>query len=250
MSKLWRGALAAAAIALGTQSVLAQKMNGCPAGQAMQSSDPSGKNVTCVVVPDIAPILDLIGGLTERDIVGRWSVSGPTSCLQSSRGFNADFSPIVTSGTATIVSQITASSNGTRTFNANGTGSAGGTTQAMTHGATVHGVVGSGPAGGASVSTFDAPFTWRIEPDGTLFIDDSSSIPQFFTAPPSRVGFSVTIENLPPYVGHISKDRRTIVLTHPGMSIETSVFRNPANVELGRTERFCARHRILTRLPD
>ena len=54
MSILWRCALAAAAIALGAQSVLAQKMNGCPTGQAMQSSDPSGKNVTCVPIPDTA----------------------------------------------------------------------------------------------------------------------------------------------------------------------------------------------------
>src|SRR4249920_1420038 len=56
MNTRWRCALGAAVIALGAQSALADKMNGCPAGQAMQSSDPSGKNVTCVPIPDTSAL--------------------------------------------------------------------------------------------------------------------------------------------------------------------------------------------------
>jgi hypothetical protein len=40
------------------------------------------------------------------------------------------------------------------------------------------------------------------------------------------------------------------VLTHATMAIETSVLRNPSGAELGRTPRFCARERVLTRLAD
>jgi len=270
MTMGWRCAFAAAAIALGAQSVLAQPVNGCPPGQAMQSSDPSGKRITCVPIPDTANILNLlnaetaareaadqglharIDGLTEADIVGRWSVSGTTSCLQSSNGFNANMSPLIPPTGSTTVSQLSGTFLGTRTFNPGGTGHSVGTSHTMSFPGTFFGMTFSGIAGtgGASVATLDAGFTWIIQADGTLQIDDDNSIAQPFTAPPSRVGFTVTIANVPPFVGHISKDRRTITLTHPGMSIETSTLRDPAGVALFSTPRFCARARVLTRLPD
>jgi hypothetical protein len=124
----------------------------------------------------------------------------------------------------------------------------------MTFPGTFHGLtfagVGNGPAGGASVATVDASFTWSIQPDGTLLIDDDNTIPQPFTAPPIRIGSTATIENLPPFVGHISKDKKTIMLTHPEMAVETSVLRNSSGTVTNTTPRFCARHRVLTRLPD
>lgn len=272
MTMRLRCALAAAAIALGAQSVLAQKMNGCPPGQAMQSSDPSGHKITCVPIPDTANILNLLNAetaareaadqalharidrLTEADIVGRWSVSGTTSCLQSSNGFNTTtMTPLIPATGSTTVSQLSGTFIGTRTFNAGGTGHSVGTSHTMTFPGTFFGTTFSGIAGtgGASVATLDAGFTWTIQADGTLLIDDDSTIPQPFTAPPLRVGFAVTILNVPPFVGHISKDRRTITLTHPGMSIETSTVLDPAGVAaFPPTPRFCARARVLTRLPD
>ena len=271
MTMRWRCAFAAAAIALGAQSVLAQPVNGCPPGQAMQSSDPSGRTITCVPIPDTANILNLlnaetaareagdqalharIDGLTEADIVGRWSVSGTTSCLQSSNGFNTTtMTPLIPATGSTTVSQISGTFIGTRTFNAGGTGHSVGTSHSMTFPGTFFGTTFSGIAGtgGGSVATLDAGFTWTIEADGTLLIDDGTIV-QPFTAPPSRVGFTVTIANVPPFVGHISKDRRTITLTHPGMSIETSTVHDPAGVvAFPPTPRFCARARVLTRLPD
>jgi len=267
MSRIWRSTLAAMAIALGAQSVAAQPVNGCPAGQAIQSSDASGRNITCVSVGDGAAlqaetaarqamdanILSMLGELTEANIVGRWSMSGTTNCLQSSTGFNANFSPLIPPTGSAFVSQLSGTFIGTRTFNADGTGRSVGTSHSMTFPGTFHGAgfagVGSG-GGGASVAPLDAGFTWSIQPDGTLLIDDDSTIPQTFTAPPSRVGSTVTIENVPVFVGSISKDRRTITLTHPGMSIETSVFRDGVTGVETRTPRFCARHRVLTRLPD
>ena len=281
MNTRWRCALGAAVIALGAQSALAQKMNGCPAGQAMQSSDPSGKSVTCVPIPDTSALQQQITNeaaarqaadgaeaaarqaadnalgarideLTEADIVGKWSVSGPTSCLLSNRGFNADFSPVVITGQPTIVTQLTATSIGTRTFNADGTGTAAGTTQAMTHAGVIVGVLGTDGAGSANVSGFtNQPFTWHIQSDGKLFIDDAGPIVQVASAPASRKDWTFTIDRLPPYEGYISKDKKTIVMTHPVMQIETSTTRDQNEVVLGSpTPRFCARHRVLTRLPD
>lgn len=268
MNRIWRTTLAAVAIALGAQSAAAQSGSGCSPGQAMQSSDASGRNITCVPIVDAAAlqaetaareamdanILSIVGQLTETDIVGRWAMSGTTNCLQSSTGFNANFNPLIPTTGSAFVSQLSGTFIGTRTFNADGTGRSVGTSHTMTFPGTFHGLgfagVGTGPAGGASVAPLDAGFTWSIQPDGTLLIDDDSTIPQTFTAPPFRIGSTVTIENVPPFVGHISKDRRTITLTHPGMSIETSVFRDGVTGAEFRTPRFCARHRVLTRLPD
>src|SRR5882762_2582091 len=140
MSRHWSHAVATAALALGAQSAFAQHVIGCPAGQALQALDVSGRRFVCVPIPDTAAlqgqisneaaareamdanILNMlnaetaarqaadnalgarIDGLSEADIVGRWAVSGTTSCLQSSRNFNADFNPVVTSGIPTFVS--------------------------------------------------------------------------------------------------------------------------------------------------
>src|SRR5436305_15269093 len=67
MTKALRGALAAiAAGALFTavQGASAQPVNGCPAGQAMQASDPSGRNVRCVPIPDVSGLQGQIGAET------------------------------------------------------------------------------------------------------------------------------------------------------------------------------------------
>ena len=212
----------------------------------MQSSDPSGRNVTCVSIPD-----------TEADIVGTWSVSGPTSCLVSSRGFNADLAPVQIFEPApqpTIVTQLTATSMGTRTFNADGTGTASGSTQALTFAGDVVTVLGTAGAGGAAVSSFtNHPFTWHIQPDGKLHIDDAGPIVQVASAPASRAGWTFTIDKTPAYEGFISKDKKTIVMTHPAIQLEISITLdqngNPP-LNSAPSQRLCTRHRILTRLAD
>jgi hypothetical protein len=233
---------ALAVMSLGVDPVLAQPVNGCPAGQAMQSSDASGRKVTCVPVT---------GG--ESDIIGTWAVTGTTSCLAATGGFNPqNFAPLVTT-TPTTVSQLAGTFIGTRTFYAGGTGRSVGTSHSVTFPSTIYAVGAPsfpGGTGAASTASLDASFTWIIKPDGTLVIDDGSTIAQPFTSPPSLLGQTVTIENMPPYAGYISKDKRTIVLTHPAMSLETSVRRDASGAEQPpRSPRYCARARVLTRLP-
>lgn len=244
MRAVLRCAFAAAVLALGAQHALAQPVNGCPDGQAMQSSDPSGHRITCVPVQ-----------VAETDIIGRWAITGTTNCLLASAGFDAQtLSPVIPTAGINIVSNFASTFIGMRTFFAGGTGRSVGTSHTISFPQAVYGggrapAVGGFP-GGASAATLDAGFTWTLRPDGVLVIDDDNSIPQPFTQPNSLLGQTVTNENVPSFVGFVSKDKRTIVITHPGMSLETGVRRNAAGVELARTPRFCTRSRVLTRLPD
>ena len=301
MGRQWGHIVALGALALAVQSAWAQKVTGCPDGQAMQSSDPSGKNITCVPIPDTAGlqgaiaaeatarqaqdanILNMLGGetaarqaadnaeaaarqaaddalgaridaLSETDIVGKWAVSGPTSCMLSNRGFDANFAPVIVPGQPTIVTHLTASSLGTRTFNPGGSGTSEGTTQALGHAGVVVGVLGTDGAGSANTSSFtNAPFTWHIQPDGKLFVDDAGPLVQTASAPATRVGWTFTIDKTPPWEGYISKDKKTILLTHSVMQIETSTTLDqngnpPPNS--APTPRFCVRSRVLTRLAN
>ncbi|HKQ28663.1 MAG TPA: hypothetical protein VJT77_08690 [Burkholderiales bacterium] len=110
----------ATTMVLMAHSAAAQPVNGCPAGQAMQSSDPGGRNVTCVAIPSLsglqgqittlqsrlndetaarlateAELRASIGG-AETSIVGRYTFTGTQSCVNSSQGFDpATFLPIV-----------------------------------------------------------------------------------------------------------------------------------------------------------
>lgn len=272
-------ALTAIVVAFYAHQAAAQPITGCPPGQAMQASSPSGKQVTCVPVLDVGTVnaavsaeaaarasgdADLsarISALSETDIIGRWAVTGTTDCFQSSNGFNPQtYSPNIPlpgSG-STNVSRLGGTFIGTRIFYAGGKGRSVGTSHSMTFnamsyfGTTTQPFFSASPgfAGGASVATLDASFDWTIRSDGMLVIDDDNLIAQPLIAPSSMLGQTVTIENVPPFVGYISKDKRTILLTHNDMAVETSVRRDASGTVLGRTPRFCARSRVLTRLPN
>lgn len=240
MNRIWRSTLAAMAIALGAQSVAAQTGNGLrqqleaetAARQAMDEN-----------------ILSIVGQLTESDIVGRWAMTGSTMCLQSSNGFNEFMSPQF----PTVVSQLHGTISAVRTFRADRTGTSVGFSQSLTTPQLNFGTSASpfGFTGGASLADLNAEFTWSIDPiSGKLVIDDDNLVPQTLLQPPPRAGFSVIIENVPPFVGYISKDKKTIVLTHPEMAMETSIVRDLSNTPVSSTRRFCARERVLTRLAD
>jgi hypothetical protein len=238
MERVWCSTLAAMAIALGAQGVAAQTNNGLR--QQLEAETAARQAMD-------ANILDIVGQLTESDIVGRWAMTGSTMCLQSRNGFNADMSPVTT----TAVSQLHGTVSAVRTFRADKTGSSVGVTQSLAMPQMLFGVPPPpNLLGGASLADLNAEFTWTIDDSGRLVIDDDNLLPQSFLLPESRLGFTVTIENVPSFIGHISKDKKTIVLAHATMAIETSVLRNPSGAEIGRTPRFCARERVLTRLAD
>jgi hypothetical protein len=126
----------------------------------VNSLHPNGTPVTCIPIAppaNLAPLeaailqesverkaadADIRANMStnETSIVGRYSLSGSQSCINSTRGFNSDFTPVnppllappppPPPGTppqpvvvpTTIVFQTTATVNGTRTFNADGTG--------------------------------------------------------------------------------------------------------------------------------
>jgi hypothetical protein len=121
----------AGALSLGAHAVSAQPVNGCPAGQAMQSSDTNGRNVTCVALPNVSGFQGQITGeaasrtaadtllqnrlndetaarlATEAElrasigdartsIVGKYSYTGTQVCINSSRNFDpVTFLPIL-----------------------------------------------------------------------------------------------------------------------------------------------------------
>ena len=238
MERVWCSTLAAMAIALGAQGVAAQTNNGLR--QQLEAETAARQAMD-------ANILDIVGQLTESDIVGRWAMTGSTMCLQSRNGFNADMSPVTT----TAVSQLHGTVSAVRTFRADKTGSSVGVTQSLAMPQMLFGVPPPpNLLGGASLADLNGEFTWTIDDSGRLVIDDDNLLPQSFLLPESRLGFTVTIENVPSFIGPIRKDKKTIVLAHATMAIETSVLRNPSGAEIGRTPRFCARERVLTRLAD
>lgn len=221
------------------QQALGQPVNGCPDGQAMQSSDPSGRKITCIQV-------------TEADIIGQWATTGTTSCLQASGGFNTfTFSPIVPTVGFTVVSMLTGDFLGTNTFYAGGTGRSVGASHVMVSaGTTYNAPLGFVSPGGASVATLDSNFVWSIQSDGKLVIDHQDPVVQPFSAPPAFLGQTATIDRVPLLVGYISKDKRTIEITHPVMQLETSVRRIGVSGAIQSTSpRYCSRTRVLTRLP-
>jgi hypothetical protein len=270
MSKLLRCGFAAAAIVLSSQGALAQPVNSCPPGQAMQSSDPSGKKITCVSLPDTTSVINMIGdekaariaadqrinaridALAESDIIGTWATTGTTTCLQSSGGFNpGNFSPSFPSGGFTIVSTISGDFSGTTTFYAGNSGRSFGASHIVLSPGSVFGSPPPGFAnmnfGGTSVAALDSNFNWSIESDGTLLIDHREPVVQPFTAPPNFVGQTATIDRMPLLAGYVSKDKRTIVFTHKTMSLETSVRNATPPIT---SPRYCSRMRVLTRLPN
>jgi hypothetical protein len=143
------GVIVAGALALAAETVVAQPVNACPTGQAIQSSDPSGRKVTCVPIPDVgalqgqisaeaasragmdATLLGAIDDLRESvgletSIVGLYAFSGTTSCINSTFGFNDDLTAkaSIDPTRPAVVNQFSGVTTGFRTFNADGTGTA------------------------------------------------------------------------------------------------------------------------------
>jgi hypothetical protein len=297
----WLGICLASTAALGIHSAMAQPVNGCPEGQAMQSSDPSGRNVTCVPIPppvDLTPLMNadaaLLGAINDEtqariaadnelrasiggeiSIVGRYAFTGTQVCLSSSLGFNPNLTPVAAPFTpqpppplpgepppppvqvvSAIVSSSTATVSGSRTFNADGTGTVESDFHVVNPPGFFFNSFGTGvttggpnfaPSGGASVSVLTGTFTWEVV-EGKLIIQDSAvgTIAKGGT----RVGWTLLTEGMPRAVGVLGKDLRVISTTQEDLAVEISILRSPEGQPFQefRTPRICHRERTLRKM--
>jgi hypothetical protein len=308
---IWRRVLPLVTTAIGLclfQLSHAQPVRACPDGQAVNSLHPDGTPVTCIPIPppaNLAPLeaailqesverkaadADIRASMStnEQSIVGRYTFSGTQSCINSSRNFNADFTPVnpppfafpppPPPGTppqpvvvpTTFVQHVTTTSAGTRTFNADGSGTSEFTTITVNHPGIVYTniISGSPPQAILQASVTNSPatassvaqtgtFRWHIESangDDKLIIDDSN-VNGVITADGNRVGWLTSQRDLPNQVGMLGKDRKVITLTSEGPSVEINVLTQPANqvppggtAQVIETPRICQRHRVLTKI--
>jgi len=200
---------------------------------------------------------DSIGAETE--LRGQYSFTGTALCLSSSTGFRTDIElipfgifvpPPGTGSTAVQMSSNTIS--GVRTFNGNGTGTVSAIVHNINYPPQTVNAVTSFNLGGGSVSTLESTFTYTVGPDRTLIIDGAPTT-GFITKGGSRVGWKVTSLNVPRLVGKISKDWKTITVTHEDMAVEQLVNTTPDGVTPFQqfvTDRICHRERTLHKIHD
>lgn len=271
--RIYAFAVGAAAL-LGAQTVLAQPMNGCPPGHAMQSSSPGGNTVTCVPIPDAGALRGAIDAeaqarsnadtalsgeiselrtkMEEPSLAGSWAFTGPQHCLSSSSGFNTiTLQPIFVAG-VTVLSTSSTAVSGVRVFGApdaagKGTGTASATFHTITHPTFLSPAPPVPPSpfrtGSASISTLQSTFSYAIQGENVV-IDDDPAAAQIVKGFPGTVQ---TVGN-PRFFGKISKDRRTILLAQEDLVIEQSVFTPPAPGTPSTTDRVCWRERTLIKL--
>ena len=277
----------------------AQPVRSCPDGQAVNSLHPNGAPVTCIPIPppaNLAPLeaailqesverkaadADIRANMStnETSIVGRYAFTGSQSCLNATRGFNPDFTPVNPPPFAfpsppppgpvivpnTFVQHTTAAANGIRTFNADGTGTSEFNTITQSYPGIVYtNIVIATPPGTPQQSVIQAQvsngavaatsvaqtgtFTWQIV-DGKLIIDDSN-VNGVITAGGNRVGWATTQRDLPNQTGFLGKDLKVIALTSEGPSVEVNVQTSPPGQppQVIETPRICQRHRVLTKI--
>jgi hypothetical protein len=271
--------LAAAMIA---HNVGAQVINSCPQGQAMQGSDPSGKHIQCIAVPDASGLQaqidaertaregmdvilqDAIDELRPADISGTYSFTGVQTCMNSTFGFNPDLTPVPSPdpNRAAVVTQNSSVATGFRTFNENGTGTSQIRTVSMVFpgmfysssgftGVTGAGIAPSGaaiPGGNGSIVEQSGTFSWRIE--GNLLIIEDEPAPGVFTAG-NRTGWSIVVTGAPRQVGVLGKDRRLIHVSNDAFAVESNVITSPPAVQPPQqfsTPRICLRERLLRKM--
>jgi len=198
---------------------------------------------------------DLRNAVIEPSIVGTYAFSGPVVCLNSSNGFNADLTPKapIAGAPSTVVQLLSGVSSGTRTFNADFTGTVQVTTFSVLPSSvffttTNAGVAFAGfpqPSGGASVVDQHAAFTWQIV-DGKLIITEDTITGTITKG--NRKDWSVVNTAVPRQVGLLGKDLRTIALTNEDLQVENTTQTSPDKTQSSSTDRICSRERLLRKL--
>src|SRR6267142_2418247 len=276
MSIRWLGISFAFAFALAAQPAAAKQDVSCPEGQAIRAID--DKTAVCVPVPppvNLAPLNAAINAETvarmaadqelrdstgaETGLRGQYSFTGTAMCLSSSTGFRTDFElvtlivspPPPPPAVGTMLTPSSNSISGVRTFNGNGTGSVVPTVHNINYPTQFPGGA-SFSSGVATVSTLQANFTYVVNSDLTIVIDDEPTNGVIIKGG-NRVGWGVSSLNVPKFVGHISKDWRTIQVMQEDMVVEQSVLNSPPGVTPVQqfvTDRVCHRERTLHKIHD
>jgi hypothetical protein len=255
----------------------AQPVRSCPDGQAVNSLNPNGTPVQCIPVPapvNLAPLetailqesverktadADLRASITETKISGTYAYSGSQVCLTSTTGFRDDLTPMPSTdpARAAVVLQTTLLATGFRTFNEDGTGTMDFSAQAVnspTIFVTSFGSAGVGtvveppnpgrPSGSIGGGRQTGTFTWHVA-DGRLFVADSP-LTGAFDFGPSK-GCTVVTADLPPMVGVLGKDLRTISLSNDGVAVEHHTI-TCSGVVTSSNPRICHRQRLLQKM--
>lgn len=161
-------------------------------------------------------------------------------------GFQPDLRP--TDATPTTPTQAFANSyavEGIRKFNGNGTGTVKGTAVGVDPRPT------PGPSGypsfppSAGSSDFSFSFRYTVNPDGswTGTMTPGSFISHHLTGP--RAGQTSTVDAIPPVVGMISQDGKTLIAAHLAPTVETVSYSNGDVWPM-----ICHRSRVFIKLND
>jgi hypothetical protein len=164
---------------------------------------------------------------------GDYAVTGSNSCIQvpSQPGFNPATLAPLDGGQVSF----TVSVQDIHTFNGDGTGSIVGTNVS-----TVMTIPVS-----ASSNSFTAPFTYKIDPDGTVTEQTGEITGTVLSG--STKGETLSVVNTPPLKGHVT-DAGDLVLATAEPGIETVTHFN-ANGSITRVDqRICWRSRVLLRI--
>lgn len=162
---------------------------------------------------------------------GNYAVTGETSCLFSTLGFNANLTPV--SGSTTWVNSF--SSRGIAHFRSNGTASGQYSLVEITH-------PPHPPSADSEDFTLSSIYSFS---DGVLTVQTVSLEGTFTAGPDSGLGYTFTV-NPPPLTGWVAKNG-SVVLTSGTATVETFTIYNSSGGVVFSSPRIC--HRTRTEVP-
>lgn len=176
----------------------------------------------------------------NRLLRGDYAFTGEAACLVSPIGFSPDFIPLPVNPTPppltlgpSFIRSFTI--KGIRTYNGDGTGTAHATGTQIFH---------PGPGQGPRAAEFevDVKFDYNVSPDRSFTLE-TTSVTGTVTA---GLGTGSTFAISPlHFTGHMSKDRKTLVLTTKEPDVEIHTFFTPPDpTPTGQDFRICHRSRV------
>jgi hypothetical protein len=166
------------------------------------------------------------------ELRGNYAGTGADTCLYSSLGFNSQFGVVTGSSVWSSSNQTTV----VRTFGGHGKGATNGNSMSM--------IVPPTPGflPGASSDDFIVSFTYTLS-DDVLSTSNVNGTYQGKVLTGSRAGQTYTLSNEPEFMGYISADEKTLVLSTPNPTVEIITYSNGNSFQ-----RICHRSRVLTKL--